>query len=66
VSISDLPYGFYELRIVVVAAVNETTMELADAAYDCSERTFMSGEEGCGVITFESQKLNFFEVIRPC
>ncbi len=62
-SIPDLAYGFYELRVVVVAANDtEKAVRLADAAFECSERAVNPGVAGCGVLTMLSQKMNFFEV----
>lgn len=62
-TIPDLPYGFYELRIVVVLAEDlEDSYELAEPAFECSERSINPGVEGCGVLTMLSQKMNFFEV----
>jgi hypothetical protein len=64
-SVPDLPHGFYELRVLVILAENlEDSYQLAEAAFECSERPMRPGEEGCGVLTMLSQKMNFFEVSR--
>jgi hypothetical protein len=62
-SVPDLAYGFYELRVVVIPAIDtEKAIRLADAAFECSERSVNPGVAGCGVLTMLSQKMNFFEV----
>ena len=64
-SIPDLPYGFYEMRVVVISSDDLLQVDvLADEAFECSERSINPGDVGCGVLTMLSQKMNFFEASR--
>ena len=55
-TVTALPYGYYEVRVVVVVSGSLS----ASQAFECTQQ-HPSDPHRCGVLTYSSQKLNFFE-----